>query len=162
MPTRTLVLCLAVAILAWGGPALAHVAVEVAPAPAAPIPSLPAAMPSLDAAAPGTTGLWAVLVAAALAAVAIARRRRAVALASVAVLMLIAFESGLHSVHHISDQGEASCVVASASAQTGALTVERIAAERPLEVATAAVVHRATPTPARSAAPDLGRAPPAV
>jgi hypothetical protein len=160
MRTWRLALWLVVALLAWGTPALAHVALEYAPA-AAPVPSeLPDAQ-TLIAAAPVTAGLWTVLAAVAVLALAIARRRRAVALVCVAVLMLIAFEAGRHSVHHIGDHGDSSCVIASASAHTGALTVDAVAFEHPVEVATPVAFSVGTPATVRSSAPDLGRAPPA-
>jgi hypothetical protein len=154
-------MCLVVALLALGTPALAHVGLEYAPA-ATPAPARPLDVQTLTAATPALTGLWTLVAAIAVAAVAIARRRRAVALACVALLMLIAFEAGLHSVHHIGDQLDSSCVIASASSHTGALTVESVAFERPTEVATPVDVSAGEPTTVRSAAPDLGRAPPAA
>jgi hypothetical protein len=160
MRTRTLTMCLVI-LLTAAAPALGHVGLEYAPAgPPAPAPPLDAQ--ALSSATPTLTGVWALIAAVAVAAVALARRRRAVALACVALLALIAFETGLHSVHHIGDQPGSSCVIASASAQTGALTVDRTALERPTEVTTPVVVSVQAPTTARSAAPDLGRAPPAA
>lgn len=161
MRTWSLALCLVVALLAWGTPALAHVSLEYAPAAAPVLAELPDAQ-TLIAAAPVTAGLWTVLAAVAVLALAIARRRHAVAVVCVAVLVLIAFEAGLHSVHHIGDHRDASCVIASASAHTGALTVESVALERPTEVATPVAVSVGTPKMVRSSAPDLGRAPPAA
>lgn len=153
-------MCLAVALLAVADPALAHVALEYPPATPAPAPLLDAQI--LSAAAPTLTGLWTLVAAVAIGGVLVARRRTAVALACVALLTVIAFEAGLHSVHHIGDQPDGSCVIASASAHTGALTVDSPALERPAEVTTPVVVRVDAPTSARSAAPDLGRAPPAA
>ena len=161
MRTPTLTMCLVVALLALADPALAHVGLEYAPA-ASPAPALPLDTQALSADAPTLTGLWTLIAAVAVAGVALARRRRAVALACVALLALIAFETGLHSVHHIGDQPDGSCVIASASAHTGALTVDGAALERPTEVPTPVVVSVDAPATVRSAAPDLGRAPPAA
>ena len=159
MRTRAVTVCLVVALLALGTPALAHVGLDYAPA-ADPAPAAPVAPHSLTAGTPTLTGSWTLLAGLALAALALARRRRAVALACVALLALIAFEVGLHSVHHIGDRLESSCVIASASAQTGALTVETVGFERPAEVATPVVVSVGAPAILRAVLPDLGRAPP--
>jgi hypothetical protein len=169
MSTRTFAFCLAIALLAWGSPALAHVVEPPAAAPTAGAPPDAASVTdavsdatALIAGGPTAAGLWTVLAAVVLAATAIARRRRAVAVVFVALLMLIAFEAGLHSVHHIGDHGDASCVIASASAHAGALVVERVAFERPAHVTTAVVGDIDTATTARVSSPDLGRAPPAA
>ena len=162
MAKRAVTLCLAMALLLWGGTALAHVRLE----PAALAVALPATAPldghMLIASGSATPGPWTLLVAGALLAVVIARPRRVVAVLSVAVLLLIAFEAGLHSVHHIGDRESSTCVVASASAQTGGVTITGIAFERPVEVGTPVVVGTASPAISRFAAPDLGRAPPRV
>jgi hypothetical protein len=160
MRTRTLGLGLVLALLAVGTPALAHVALESAPA--APIQSALPSAETVSAAAPSTAGLGTLLATVAVAALAVARHRRAVALAGVALLMLIAFEAGLHSVHHIGDHLDSSCLIASASAHTGALTVDSVAFERPTEIVAPVTVSSCTQTTVRSSAPDLGRAPPAA
>jgi hypothetical protein len=147
-----------VAVLALGTPAWAHVDVPTvpdAPPPVVTVETLAAAAPSMD-------GLWLLASAAALTAVAVARRRRAVALACTALLLLIAFEAGVHSVHHVADHLGAQCVVASASAHTGGVAVDAVAIEAPVDVATSiAVTPSATPV-LRSVPPDLGRAPPSA
>jgi hypothetical protein len=151
----------AIALLSLGSPAFAHVAADPAPA-AAPAVSSPSGVETIAAAAPEASGL-AMLLAAAVAALAIARRRRAIALTCIALFVVIAFEAGLHSVHHIGDERDAaSCVVALATAQTGGLAVESPALERPVEVGTPLAIRIETSTPVRSSAPDLGRAPPAA
>lgn len=154
-------MCLVAALLALADPALAHVGLEYPPA-ATPAPVPPLDEQTLSAAAPTLTGLWTLVAAVAIAGVLVAPRRRVVALACVTLLTVIAFEAGLHSVHHIGDQPDSSCVIASASAHTSALTVDSPALERPTDVATPVVVSVDAPTTARSAAPDLGRAPPAA
>ena len=144
----------ATAVLALSPPALAHVTTS-APADIAPAP-----VETLSAGAPSLDGLGTLVAATAAAVVLLARRRRAVAVACMALLMLVAFESGVHSVHHLADQLDSRCVVASASAHIGGVVVASLAVDRPVESITAiAVVPTASPV-ARTAAPDLGRAPP--
>lgn len=143
------------AVLALSTPALAHVStsppVELAPTP---LETLAAAAPSLD-------GLGTLVAAVAVAMILLGRRRRAVAVACVALLLVVAFESGLHSVHHLTDQPDAQCVVASASAHIGGVPVALVAFDRPVEKSTTAVATAPIASPsARMAAPDLGRAPP--
>jgi hypothetical protein len=161
MRFRGLVGCMVIGLLSLGSPALAHVAADDAPA-AAPAVSSSSGVETIAAAAPEAGGLG-MLLAAAVAALVIVRRRRAVGLACIALLLVIAFETGLHSVHHIVDERDAaSCVVALATAQAGGLAVESVAFERPAEVGTPVAVRSDTSTPVRSSAPDLGRAPPAA
>jgi hypothetical protein len=161
MAMRVLILCLTAALLLGGSPALAHVSPDSAP-PAAPVAVEPLESHVLGAGERAPTGLSTVLAAGALLAVAIARRRRAVALLSVAVLVFIAFETGLHSVHHIGDRDSSSCVVASASAQTGGVTIASVASERPAEVVAPVAVSVGSSVMSRVTAPDRGRAPPTV
>jgi hypothetical protein len=156
MRTRSLVVVLVAVLLACATPSLAHVAVE---------PAIPTPLPethALVAAAPAATGAATVLVAVGLVALAAACRRRALAVVCVALLTFIAFEAGLHSVHHLADHGDASCVIASASGHAGALLVERIAFDRPPDIAAPVAITAAVPLTARCSTPDLGRAPPTV
>lgn len=161
MAKPTVSLCLAVALLIGAAPALAHVTPEPAPA-VAPLPAEALDGHMLIATTSAPPGPWTMLALGALAAVVIGRRRRIVALLSVAVLLLIAFEAGLHSVHHIGDRDSSTCVIASASAQTGGVTIASIAFERAAEVAATVVVRAGNQPTSRPAAPDLGRAPPTV
>jgi hypothetical protein len=162
MVTRAVTLSLvAAALLAWAAPALAHVRVDAASAPA-PLAAEPLERHVLSAGTVTPVGVWTALAAAALVTLAIARRRRAVALLSVAVLLVIAFETGLHSVHHIGEPDSATCVVASASAQTGGVTIGSIAFDRPAEMATPVAVTVDSAAIDRLTAPDRGRAPPIV
>ena len=163
--TRTLALCVTIALLAWGSPVLAHVAAET-PA-AAPPAAASVTVPVVDvttvvAAAPTAAGPWTVLAAIVMAVTAVVRRRRAVALLFAVLLLVVAFEAGLHSVHHIGDHGAPGCVIASASAHAGALVVERVAFEQPARVSTALIGALDPAGPGRGPSPALGRAPPAV
>jgi hypothetical protein len=145
-----------VTVLALSAPAMAHAPIGLPLEP----PLAPPSLETLVAGAPSLDGLGALLAATAVALIVIARRRRAVAVACMVLLLVVAFESGVHSVHHLTDQPDAQCVVASASIHVGGVAVATVAFDRPAETITAVTV---TPTgsPAnRPAAPDLGRAPP--
>jgi hypothetical protein len=157
MRPRILSLFVVLAVLALSTAAWAHVDTPSVPdvAGAFQLETLTAATPPLD-------DLWMLVSAAAIVMVLIARRRRAVALASGALLMLVTFEAGVHSVHHLADQPDAKCVIASASAQTGALSVDIVAFERPAEAIAPVAVMPVVAASLRSSAPDLGRAPPAA
>ena len=146
--------CAMAVLLMLSTPALAHV--KASP----PVDVTPASLETLVAAAPSLDGLGTLVAAMAFAMILVARRRRAVAVACTVLLLLVAFESGIHSVHHLADQPDAQCVVASASAHIGGVAVTTVAFDQPAEAIIAlAVVPTASPT-ARPAAPDLGRAPP--
>jgi hypothetical protein len=157
MRPRILSFCVVLAVLALSTAAWGHVDTPS-------IPELAAALPleTLAAATPPLDDLWTLVSAAALAMVLIARRRRAVALACVALLMLVAFEAGVHSVHHLGAQPDGKCVIASAAAQTGALGVDTVAFERPAEAVAPVAVMPVVVAGLRASAPDLGRAPPAA
>jgi hypothetical protein len=148
----------AVALLATCVPAQAHESITDTLAPLALPPSL--GPEALIAAGPALDSVWLAAVAAVIIAVALARHRRAFAVACASLLLLVAFEAGLHSVHHLTDKPESQCVIASASAHAGALTVDRVTFERPAEAAAPLSVTLATRASVRPAAPDLGRAPP--
>jgi len=142
------------AVLVLSTPAVAHVRVENAVAfTPAPVETLTDGGPSLDGLAPLLAGVAAGLTL-------VARRRRAVAGVCMALLLLVAFEAGLHSVHHLADQPDGQCVIASASSHAGAVVVGTVGVERPVEsVAPLTLAPTSSPT-ASSDAPDLGRAPP--
>jgi hypothetical protein len=117
-------------------------------------PALPGFAPLAPAIALGLT----------LAAVALLRRR-ACLVGLALVLVVLALETGVHSVHHLADrQGAAECVVALATAQMHGT------AEAPLtDHGSCSAVPVGTvllPTPERPGArpprPDEGRAPPAA
>jgi hypothetical protein len=155
MRPRTVGWCVLLTALAVSIPAWAHVDTL-----STPMVSIALGVETLTAASPSMDGLWTLVSAIAVATVLIARRRRAVAVAGIMLLLLVAFEAGVHSVHHLGDKPDGQCVVASASVHTGGVTVEQITFERPAET-TAAVAVMPPASPAlRPAAPDLGRAPP--
>ena len=157
-------------MLSVAAPAFAHVSVGPAPwetvaaqAAGAPDVAAHAAAPAtVRAADPVLPDPWLLLAALVPLALAIGRRRRVVTLLAIALLVVMAFEGGLHSVHHIADHGDDSCVIASASAHTGALAVEGVALARPVDVAAAVVPGLAPVVATRLSAPDRGRAPPAA
>jgi hypothetical protein len=100
----------------------------------------------------------------ALAALALLRRHACVAGLAL-VLVVLALETGVHSVHHLADQqGAAECVVALATAQVHG-TVEAPPEDHGswITVAVGAVPMPAPERPgARPLRPDEGRAPPAA
>ena len=87
-----------VAVLLSSTPAMAHVRVDDAAVfTPAHVETLTDGGPSLDGLAPLLAGVVAGLML-------VARRRRAVAAVCTALLLLVAFEAGVHSVHHLADQ----------------------------------------------------------
>ena len=144
------------AVLVLSTPAVAHVPTST------PVEFAPARLETLAAAAPSLGALATLVVAIALAMLLVARSRRAVAVACLALLLVVAFESGVHSVHHLTDQPDARCMVASASAHIGGVAVTTVAFDRPAEAVSAVAVTPTGAPAARPAAPDLGRAPPVV
>jgi hypothetical protein len=142
------------AVLALSTPAVAHVPTDT------PVDFMPPQLETLTAATPSMDGLGTLVTAMAAAMILVARRRRTLAIACTALLLLLAFESGVHSVHHLADQPDSQCVVASASAHTGGVAVDTIAFGPPAETLTAIAVTLAASPTSRPAAPDLGRAPP--
>jgi hypothetical protein len=94
--------------------------------------------------------------------VAVRRSRRVVAIGGVAALVALAFEGGLHSVHHLGDERSASqCSVASAAPH-----LDGAPAEPPAFSALALLpgdhrvaAHRPAPS-SQPFRPDAGRAPP--
>ena len=96
-----------------------------------------------------------------LAALGARRPRRALGLVLVLLLAVFAFESGVHSVHHLADPARGEhCVVAAASqhvsgTEVTAVTVGESLAQAPHEVAPAAPTSRV-----QLIGPEQGRAPP--
>ena len=106
---------------------------------------------------------WMGIVVTALVALAVARRpRRAVALAIVFVLALFAFETGVHSVHHLNDHGSgATCAVASGAAHVAGTLVDGGAGEAlVLESLERLLLDSRPNAEIRSLAAHQGRAPP--
>lgn len=142
------------AVLALSTPAVAHVSTST------PVELPPTTLEALTAATPSPGGLAALVAAMAVALLLVARSRRAVAVACFALLLVVAFESGVHSVHHLTDQPGGQCVVASASAHIGGVAVVTVAFDRPAQVISPVAPAPTGAPAARPAAPDLGRAPP--
>lgn len=166
----TLVSLLVLAACAiWCAPAWAHPALGTTYEP--PVVA-EAAAPSTAAwsAAPAPRAVpWAgVLAAAAAAMPAWLRTRRAFALALVLVLAVLAFENGVHSVHHLGDprhlndlRSDTTCVVAAATAHVSGTTVDGPTPEHLVLPSPERLVVRQLPSlEALSLAAHQGRAPP--
>ena len=163
MRRTALALVVLTALLTAGVPAWAHTRAAV---DAAPAPSVPAFVPSgeaLIAAAPEPSLPWVVLlVLGAVAAAAISGQRRLVAVTLVAIVALLAFETGVHSTHHLGTAEDAAhCVVAWLSAQLSADLVDATIDAAPALAPQASAPAPVAPVHAeRAIAPDAGRAPP--
>ena len=129
---------------------------------AAPIPAL--AMERLDwSAAPTPAPVpWPLVLSVAVLALIGARRpRRALAMALILVVAVFAFESGVHSVHHLGDRDRGEhCALAAASQHLAGAEVEVVVVAKTLPLtrqlaATDALIERV-----RLIGPDQGRAPP--
>lgn len=149
-------------------PAEAHK--RLAPEPSvvdAPADPLPAALPdepplAWKSAPTGPSAPWAVLLALAVATVVATRRpRRALALALAVVLALFAFETGVHSVHHLNEPRPASCAIAFASQHEAGTLTDSVGVEQARAVAGPAP-HLAEPRTLviRWLGPHTGRSPP--
>jgi MYXO-CTERM domain-containing protein len=163
MTRRLLTLAALAATLAVAGPAAAHVGAPQAE-PLVVAPAAAAATPGPEAVSAGgsaTPGPWLLAAVGALALAAGLRRRRAAVTVLLVLLVLGAFETGLHSAHHL-DGDAAECAVAGAAAQVGGLTVAAVAVERPDVVLRAAAADPVAVASSRALPPDLGRAPPAA
>ena len=162
---------IALTVLALVGLALAG---SVAPASAhtRPVPLVEEPPPSVAAVAvtatpvepPAPATIWLALVLTVLLGVAVVVPRRALVVTLALVLVVLAIETGVHSVHHLSDRQAASqCAVASASTHVPG-------AEQPVapDGAWIATPIGALTTPdfdrsgSRTLRPDEGRAPPAA
>jgi hypothetical protein len=167
-------LVVSLALAASATPAWAHpravvpaAAVETG-SPATPV-ALPAAAPPAPVVPapvwpqPGPLAPAAVLAIA--LGLALTARRRALVTALALVLVVLAVETGVHSVHHLTDQrGAADCVVAMASANVHGTAASPPAVYAPwIPGPVGAVVAPAAERPgARPLRPDEGRAPPAA
>lgn len=89
------------------------------------------------------------------------RSRRAVVGLLIALLAVFAFEAGLHSVHHFSEQREAPrCVVESVSSNLSGGVGEPVAILGQAETVDGTPHLEPAAPPQRSLQPDRGRAPP--
>jgi len=151
-------------LLGWTHAASAHT--RPAPLPVAPEPielSLgPEVLLIAAAPAPDVTVAWLLGVLVLVLALCGRRSpRRAAALGLAVLLALLAFESGVHAVHHLNEPG-AQCAVASASAHVPGTEVAPLDAGPILLVATDPLpIVEPSALPARFIRPDEGRAPPA-
>lgn len=151
-------------LLGWAHVALAHTRLAPVPAPLAPVEQKlgPEALWIAGAPAHDLTLVW-LLGALAVALALGARRspRRAASLGLAVLLALFAFESGVHSVHHLDDPS-ADCAVASASVYVPGADIVPVHAATILLAATDPLpVVEPHALPARFIRPDEGRAPPA-
>jgi hypothetical protein len=155
------------ACVAWSAPAWAHSAFKAAAE--APAPSTPAPVAAWTAAAASPAVPWpAILAAAAALIVAWRRPRRALALAIVLILAVFAFETGVHSVHHLNDlrhredlRSGLTCHVAAATAHLSGTPVDVATHESLVLPSHESVVVQAQPdVDTRSLSAHLGRAPP--
>jgi hypothetical protein len=106
---------------------------------------------------------WPVALAAGAALIIAARwPRRALALALTLILGVLAFESGVHSVHHIGDaQSGATCSVATATAQIAGTPGDDVSPAPPILPSEKRVALQQRPNlEAFSLAVHQGRAPP--
>jgi hypothetical protein len=152
------------ATLAVAAPALAHTGARDVTVAVAPVAVAPVVHPETFTAAPALPSVpWTALtVLSGLALAAAARPRRALALTLVLVVALLAFETGVHSTHHLDRGDEAThCLVAGLSAQLAADLVD-VAFEPSLALLPSAAppALAAPDVDARPIAPDAGRAPP--
>ena len=118
------------------------------------------------AAAPGPAQLAPAIFATALLVALLVRRRarRAIVLTLVVILAVLAFENGLHSVHHGLDESRlAGCPLALASSHLSATPVEDVAAAELILAVVAAAPEGAQPdVDVRALPPQQGRAPPSA
>lgn len=151
-------------LLGWAHVASAHTRLVPVPVPPAPVEQNLGPEALLIAAAPAhdLTVVW--LLGTLVVALALGGRRsprRAAALGMAVLLALLAFESGVHAVHHLDDP-DAHCAVASASVHAPSAEVAPADAGLILLVATDPLpVVEPRALPARFIRPDEGRTPPA-
>ena len=130
---------------------------------AAPRPAGPAPGPALLQTSPSLA--WVALAALVLAGVASRRRPRAAAATGLVLLLaVLAFESGVHSVHHLGDSERAQACVAAATSQhlAGVESDAIVVGHAPARREIAPVALAAPLPPSRPASPHAGRAPPAL
>jgi len=146
-------------------PAWAHVRAPRVAVAEAPVPIVASAPESISAAAPEVGVPWlALLLLGAVVLAAVGRHRRLAGLTLVAILAVLAFETGVHSTHHLGRADDAThCPVASLSVQLSADLVD-VGLDATLVPASssAAALPFVAPAVDRSIAPDVGRGPPAL
>jgi hypothetical protein len=119
---------------------------------------------SLTAARGSSSSFTIAALAALLLLVSALRGRRMLAATLVLMAVVLSFEAGLHSVHHLGDSDRsAACAVASASAHLNGVSVQPPDAEPRAPAAAERVTHLAsTPRCSFVIAPHEGRGPPAL
>ena len=160
-----LVLLVATLVVGAVVPAAAHQRPEPDPFPAASAVVAPPLVETLTSAAPAPAPPWAVIAVVAVVALAVASRpRRSLAVALVLVAGILAFETGVHSAHHLGQAEDAArCAVAGMATQLSADLVDIALDAVPITVSESRIVALASPVvTARLVAPDAGRAPPAL
>ena len=167
MRHRLALVLMLVAMLVAGvvAPAAAHRPPAVDPLPAAPIVVASSLTDTLTSAAPAPAPPWAVIAVLAVAALAAAwRPRRAVAVTLVLVAAVLAFETGVHSAHHLGQAEEAArCAVAAMATQLSADLVDTSLDAVPVDILETRIAALAPPVVlARPVALDAGRAPPVL
>jgi hypothetical protein len=160
---------LVVAVLTIGGPAWAHDRSSVGGAPARPTAATaaPVVATPLEIISAGTPEpslpLAALLLLGGVGVAALSRQRRVVALTLVAIVALLAFETGVHSTHHLGKPDDAAqCAVAWMSAQLSADVVDVTVETPALAPQANAPLLASSVLAERAIAPDAGRAPPTL
>ena len=161
------VFIVAALLVGAAAPALAHRPPAAPPLPEAAgiVVPVPALTEALTSAVPDPAPPWAAMALIAVAALAAAwRPRRALALALVLVVGVLAFETGVHSAHHLGRADEAArCAVAGLATQVNADLVHTAFDAPPLDALETGITAPASPVvAARAVAPDAGRAPPVL
>jgi hypothetical protein len=169
----TLLLLGAVAVLGVVAPARAHVAERasidtsvaivdldaerVAPASPAPVGSV------VTAARTSSAVSWLPLLILTTSLIAGCRSRRRVAGLLIALLAVLAFEVGLHSVHHLGEPPEAArCVVETVSSNLSGAAGEPMSVVAPASTADLAPHLDSLAPPRHLPRPDRGRGPPVL
>jgi hypothetical protein len=167
----TLVVLEAVAILGVTAPALAHAPERGAAGALAPMvdvsvesaaPAVPALVDPIVTMIPASPAeIWLPLLILIAFLFVTSRSRRVVAGALIGLLAVLAFEAGLHSVHHLGQQRDATrCIIESVSSNLGGAVGEPMILVGPAETADLALHLESVAPPQRSLRPDRGRAPP--
>jgi hypothetical protein len=161
-----LVVFLVTLVVGAAAPAAAHRPPAADPlAAASTVVVVPALVEALTSAAPAPAPPWAAIAVVAVAALAVAwRPRRVLALTLALVAGVLAFETGVHSAHHLGQADEAArCAVAGMATQLNADLVDTALDAVPVRVIETRITALATPVvAARLVAPDAGRAPPVL
>jgi hypothetical protein len=153
-------------------PALAHAPEQVAAGALVPAvgvrvegaaPAVPALVdPTVTIAPASLAATWLPLLILAAFGVVASRSRRAMVGLLIGLLAVLTFETGLHSVHHLGEQRDATrCIVESVSSNISGAIGEPIVVVGPAETADLAPhLEESVAPPQRELRPDRERAPP--